>query len=149
MCHEIEGIDILLTGHQHGNCSHRNKRCNSITNRMQWTLRWKSNNNIRKNRTKLDKKRAIHNYCPCKELLRTKIFFLWLLIMKRNTELARSTYWANLWGHANFRCYANSFARPSFIEFINKIQMDIANVSISCTSLFHNTSRFSDICNNA
>jgi 2',3'-cyclic-nucleotide 2'-phosphodiesterase (5'-nucleotidase family) len=27
-----------------------------------------------------------------------------------------------------------------FIEFINKIQMDIANVSISCTSLFHNTS---------
>ena len=30
-----------------------------------------------------------------------------------------------------------------FIEFINKIQMDIANVSISCTSLFHNTSRVS------
>ena len=41
MCHEIEGIDILLTGHQHGNRSHRNKWCNNFTDRMQWTIHWK------------------------------------------------------------------------------------------------------------
>lgn len=86
------------------------------------------------------KKRVIHNYCPCKELRRTNIFFPWLPIMKKTQN------WLDrpiglIYGDMQISdAMQTRLQDHPFIEFINKIQMDIANVSISCTSLFHNTS---------
>lgn len=88
MCHEIEGIDILLTGHQHREIAHT--VINGVTI-LQTGCNGHSVGKVtvtfEKAEQKWVKKRVIQSYCPYKELRQTKMFFPWLPIMKRKHKI--------------------------------------------------------------
>ena len=78
MCHEIEDIDILLTGHQHREIAH--PMANGVT-----ILQTGCNGNsvgkvkitFEKTKHKWVKKRVLLNYYLYKELRLTKMYFHW------------------------------------------------------------------------
>lgn len=78
MCHEIEGIDLLLTGHQHREISHT--MANGVTI-LQTGCNGHSVGKVKvtfeKTKRKWVKKRALLNYYLYKELKRTKMYFHW------------------------------------------------------------------------
>ncbi|KFN03164.1 hypothetical protein DJ93_590 [Bacillus clarus] len=142
MCHEIDGIDVLLTGHQHRSIA--NMKLNGVTvlqtgcnghslgkvqimlerNKNQWLIKechseLLSVNGIQAN---LDVLALVSNY----ENKTQKWLDQPIGVINGDMQISDAM--------------ETRLQEHPFIEFINKIQMDVAKVTISCTSLFHNES---------
>ncbi|AWC33224.1 2', 3'-cyclic nucleotide 2'-phosphodiesterase [Bacillus cytotoxicus] len=142
MCHEIEGIDILLTGHQHRFIE--NETINGVT-----VLQPGCNgHSLGKVQIELEQNNSRWTIKTCRsELLSVEDVPAdhTLLSLVSDYE-ERTQKWldqpigtivGDMKVHDPMQVRLQDHP---FIEFINKVQMDVAEVDISCTSLFHNAS---------
>ena len=110
MCQEIEGIDLLLTGHQHRDISHT--MANGVTI-LQTGCNGHSVGKVKvtfeKMKHKWVKKRVLLNYYLYKGLQHQDVLSL-VADYEEKHKSGLINLLELLRGHANFRCYANSFA---------------------------------------
>lgn len=142
MCHEIDDIDILLTGHQHRTIT--NTKVNGVTilqvgcnghslgkvkvtferNNNEW-ITTECHSEILSVQGIQEDKAILSVVCDYEDKTQK-----WLDqpigVINGDMQISDALQ-TRLQDHP-------------FIEFINKIQMDVAEVAISCTSLFHNES---------
>ncbi|MDR4325710.1 bifunctional metallophosphatase/5'-nucleotidase [Bacillus pseudomycoides] len=142
MCQEIDGIDILLTGHQHRSIA--NTKVNGVT-----VVQPGSNgHSLGKVRVELEqnKDRRIIKKCQS-ELLSVKDVQTDEKALSLVSDYENQTQqWLDqpigtIIGDMQIHTAMQTRLQDNpFIEFINKVQMEVAGVHISCTSLFHNES---------
>ncbi|WP_017151389.1 bifunctional metallophosphatase/5'-nucleotidase [Bacillus bingmayongensis] len=142
MCQEIEGIDILLTGHQHRYIS--NTEVNGVT-----VLQTGCNgHSLGKVHVELqqNKSRWIIKECHS-ELLSVQgipadetVLALVSTYEKQTQEWLDQPIGIIVGDMLIYDAMQTRLQDHPFIEFINKVQMEVAGVHISCTSLFHNES---------
>ncbi|HFK1434039.1 TPA: bifunctional UDP-sugar hydrolase/5'-nucleotidase, partial [Bacillus cereus] len=142
MCHEIEGIDILLTGHQHREIAHT--VINGVTI-LQTGCNGQSIGKItvtfEKTEQKWVKKESYSQLLPVQGIAEDQHILSLVADYEEKTQNWLDQPIGLIYGDMQISdAMQTRLQDHPFIEFINKIQMDIANVSISCTSLFHNTS---------
>ncbi|WP_373605251.1 MULTISPECIES: bifunctional metallophosphatase/5'-nucleotidase [Bacillus] len=142
MCQEIEGIDILLTGHQHRYIS--NTKVNGVTilqtgcnghslGKVQVEL--EQNNNrwiIKKCHSELLSAQGVQADEEVLELVSS-----YESQTQKWLDQPIGTIIGDMRIHDAMQVRLQDHP---FIEFINKVQMEVAGVNISCTSLFHNES---------
>ena len=142
ICQEIEGIDILLTGHQHRSIAHT--KINGVT-----VLQTGSNGqSLGKVHVTLqqNQKQWIVKECDSELLSATGIPADETALSLVSTYEKQTQQWLDqpigtITGDMLVHDAMQTRLQDSaFIEFINKVQMDVADVTISCTSLFHNDS---------
>ncbi|MGG8380459.1 bifunctional metallophosphatase/5'-nucleotidase [Bacillus sp. R-CC1] len=142
MCHEIEDIDILLTGHQHREIAHT--MANGVT-----ILQTGCNGNsvgkvkitFEKTKHKWVKKESSSELLSVQGVEADQDILSLVADYEEKTQKWLDQPIGIIQGNMQISdAMQTRLHDHPFIEFINKIQMDIANVSISCTSLFHNTS---------
>ncbi|HHI3604680.1 TPA: bifunctional UDP-sugar hydrolase/5'-nucleotidase, partial [Bacillus anthracis] len=142
MCHEIEGIDILLTGHQHREIAHT--VINGVT-----VLQTGCNGHFvgkvtitfEKTEQSWIKKESYSQLLPVQGIATDQDILSLVTNYEEKTQNWLDQPIGLIYGDMQISdAMQTRLQDHPFIEFINKIQMDIANVSISCTSLFHNTS---------
>ncbi|MBC6971591.1 5'-nucleotidase C-terminal domain-containing protein [Bacillus sp. Xin] len=142
MCQEIEGIDILLTGHQHRYIS--NTKVNGVT-----VLQTGSNgHSLGKVHVKLEqnKDRWILMECHSELLSAQDIPVDETALSLVSTYEKQTQKWLDqpigtiIGDMLIYDAMQTRLQDHPFIEFINKVQMEVAGVNISCTSLFHNES---------
>ncbi|WP_459500056.1 bifunctional metallophosphatase/5'-nucleotidase [Bacillus sp. C1] len=142
MCQEVDGIDILLTGHQHRSIA--NMKVNGVT-----VIQTGCNgHSLGKIQVALEqnKDRWIIKECHS-ELLSSKGVTADEQVLSLALDYENQTQkWLDqpigtIIGDMRIQSatQARLHGHP-FIRFINKVQMDVAKVDISCTSLFHNES---------
>ncbi|PGX16588.1 bifunctional UDP-sugar hydrolase/5'-nucleotidase [Bacillus sp. AFS033286] len=142
MCHEIEGIDILLTGHQHRELSQTLD--NGITI-LQTGCNGQSVGKITVTFKKMGqtwvKKESYSELLTVQGIEADPDVLSLVSDYEENTQKWLDQPIGIIQGDMQISdAMQTRLQDHPFIEFINKIQMDIANVSISCTSLFHNAS---------
>ncbi|MFD6509878.1 bifunctional metallophosphatase/5'-nucleotidase [Bacillus sp. NPDC060175] len=142
MCHEIEGIDILLTGHQHREIAHT--VINGVTI-LQTGCNGHSVGKVtvtfEKAEQKWVKKESYSELLPVQGIAADQDVLSLVANYEEKTQNWLDKPIGLIYGDMQISdAMQTRLQDHPFIEFINKIQMDIANVSISCTSLFHNTS---------
>lgn len=142
MCHEIEGIDILLTGHQHREIAHT--VINGVTI-LQTGCNGHSVGKVtvtfEKAEQKWVKKESYSELLPVQGIAADQDVLSLVANYEEKTQNWLDKPIGIIYGDMQISdAMQTRLQAHPFIEFINKIQMDIANVSISCTSLFHNTS---------
>ncbi|SCB69537.1 bifunctional metallophosphatase/5'-nucleotidase [Bacillus mycoides] len=142
MCHEIEGIDILLTGHQHREIAHT--VINGVTI-LQTGCNGHSVGKVtvtfEKAEQKWGKKESYSELLPVQGIAADQDVLSLVANYEEKTQNWLDKPIGLIYGDMQISdAMQTRLQDHPFIEFINKIQMDIANVSISCTSLFHNTS---------
>lgn len=142
MCHEIEGIDILLTGHQHREIAHT--VINGVTI-LQTGCNGHSVGKVtvtfEKAEQKWVKKESYSELLPVQRIAADQDVLSLVANYEEKTQNWLDKPIGLIYGDMQISdAMQTRLQDHPFIEFINKIQMDIANVSISCTSLFHNTS---------
>lgn len=142
MCHEIEGIDILLTGHQHREIAHT--VINGVTI-LQTGCNGHSVGKVtvtfEKAEQKWVKKESYSELLPVQGIAADQDVLSLVANYEEKTQNWLDKPIGIIYGDMQISdAMQTRLQDHPFIEFINKIQMDIANVSISCTSLFHNTS---------
>lgn len=142
MCHEIEGIDILLTGHQHREIAHT--VINGVTI-LQTGCNGHSVGKVtvtfEKAEQKWVKKESYSELLPVQGIAADQDVLSLVADYEEKTQNWLDQPIGLIYGDMQISdAMQTRLQDHPFIEFINKIQMDIANVSISCTSLFHNTS---------
>lgn len=142
MCYEIEGIDILLTGHQHREIAHT--VINGVTV-LQTGCNGHSVGKItvtfEKTEQKWVKKESYSQLLPVRGIVADQHMLSLVTDYEEKTQNWLDQPIGLIYGDMQISdAMQTRLQDHPFIEFINKIQMDIANVSISCTSLFHNTS---------
>lgn len=142
MCHEIEGIDILLTGHQHREIAHT--VINGVTI-LQTGCNGHSVGKVtvtfEKAEQKWVKKESYSELLPVQGIAADQDVLSLVANYEEKTQNWLDQPIGLIYGDMQISdAMQTRLQDHPFIEFINKIQMDIANVSISCTSLFHNTS---------
>ncbi|MEK4708196.1 bifunctional metallophosphatase/5'-nucleotidase [Bacillus sp. FSL R10-2780] len=142
MCHEIEGIDILLTGHQHREIAHT--VINGVTI-LQTGCNGHSAGKVtvtfEKAEQKWVKKESYSELLPVQGIAADQDVLSLVANYEEKTQNWLDKPIGLIYGDMQISdAMQTRLQDHPFIEFINKIQMDIANVSISCTSLFHNTS---------
>ena len=142
MCHEIEGIDILLTGHQHREIAHT--VINGVTI-LQTGCNGHSVGKVtvtfEKAEQKWVKKESYSELLPVQGIAADQDVLSLVANYEEKTQNWLDKPIQQFYGDMQISDAMQTRLQDyPFIEFINKIQMDIANVSISCTSLFHNTS---------
>ncbi|WP_369903095.1 bifunctional UDP-sugar hydrolase/5'-nucleotidase [Bacillus manliponensis] len=140
ICKEVEGIDVLITGHQHRFISHT--KVNGVTV-LQGGYNGES---LGKIKISLKEKANKWSIDSCNsELLYTKgvqpdkqmLTLLQPYETKTQKWLERPI--GMVTGNMKIDDVMQArIQKHPFTEFINKVQMDIADVTISCTSLFHN-----------
>lgn len=142
MCHEIEGIDILLTGHQHRSIA---TKLNGVTvvqpsnnaqllGEVSMTLTkesgiWKMTDakpNLLEVDASIEADQTIVNLVQDLELKTQE----WL-----DTPIGEMDGDMSITDPLAVR-----LKEHPFVEFVNKVQMDVADVTISNTALFNNTS---------
>ena len=142
MCQEIEGIDILLTGHQHRYIS--NTKVNNVT-----VLQTGCNgHSLGKVHVKLQQNKdrwiikdshsellSAQNI-PADETVLSLVF----TYEKQTQEWLDQPIGTIIGDMLIYDAMQTRLQDHPFIEFINKVQMEVAEVNISCTSLFHNES---------
>lgn len=142
MCQEIEGIDILLTGHQHRYIS--NTKVNGVT-----VLQTGCNgHSLGKVHVKLqqNKDRWIIKDCHSELLSAQDIPADGTVLSLVSTYEKQTQKWLDqpigtiIGDMLIYDAMQTRLQDHPFIEFINKVQMEVAGVNISCTSLFHNES---------
>ena len=110
MCHEIEGIDILLTGHQHREISHT--MANGVTI-LQTGCNGHSFGKVKvtfeKTKHKWVKKESSSELLSVQGFEADQDVLSLVADYEENTKVAIDLL-ESFKGHANFRCYANSFA---------------------------------------
>lgn len=142
MCHEIDGIDILLTGHQHRTIA--NAKINGVT------ILQVGCNGQSLGKVKVTFERNNNEWMPTEchsEILSVQRIQEDEAVLSLVYDYEDKTQkWLDQpIGVINgdmqiFDAIQTRLQDHPFIEFINKIQMDVAEVSISCTNLFHNES---------
>ncbi|MGZ7151683.1 bifunctional metallophosphatase/5'-nucleotidase [Bacillus sp. BC08] len=142
MCYEIEGIDILLTGHQHREIAHT--VINGVTV-LQTGCNGHSVGKItvtfEKTEQKWVRKESYSQLLPVRGIAADQHMLSLVTDYEEKTQNWLDQPIGLIYGDMQISdAMQTRLQDHPFIEFINKIQMDIANVSISCTSLFHNTS---------
>jgi 2',3'-cyclic-nucleotide 2'-phosphodiesterase / 3'-nucleotidase len=142
MCHEIEGIDILLTGHQHREIAHT--VINGVTI-LQTGCNGHSVGKVtvtfEKAEQKWVKKESYSELLPVQGIAADQDVLSLVANYEEKTQNWLDKPIGIIYGDMQISdAMQTRLQDHPFIEFINKIQMDIANVSISCTSLFHNIS---------
>jgi len=142
MCYEIEGIDILLTGHQHREIAHT--VINGVTV-LQTGCNGHSVGKITVTFEKIEqkwvKKESYSQLLPVRGIVADQHMLSLVTDYEEKTQNWLDQPIGLIYGDMQISdAMQTRLQDHPFIEFINKIQMDIANVSISCTSLFHNTS---------
>ncbi|WP_033707073.1 bifunctional metallophosphatase/5'-nucleotidase [Bacillus mycoides] len=142
MCHEIEGIDILLTGHQHREIAHT--VINGVTI-LQTGCNGHSVGKVtvtfEKAEQKWVKKGSYSELLSVQGIAADQDVLSLVANYEEKTQNWLDKPIGIIYGDMQISdAMQTRLQDHPFIEFINKIQMDIANVSISCTSLFHNTS---------
>lgn len=140
MCYEIEGIDILLTGHQHRSIA--SEKVNGVTviqpsfnghvlgkvrvtfehNGFQW--------NITRSESEL---LSTENITPDEDVLKLAASYEEMTQQWLDQPIGKIEGNMIVKDAMQVRLQDNAL-----IEFINKVQMDVAKVSISNTALFHN-----------
>lgn len=142
ICHEIDGIDVLLTGHQHRAIA--GEKINGVTilqpsfnghslgkvsvtfehNGTQW--------NITQSQSEL---LSTKDVVPDEEILKLTSSYEEITQQWLDQPIGKIEGDMSISDAMQIRMHDNAV-----IEFINKVQMDVANVSISNTALFHNHS---------
>lgn len=142
MCQEIEGIDILLTGHQHRYIAHT--KVNGVTV-LQTGSNGRSLGKIHVTLTRNQNQWMIEE-CHS-ELLPIegipadeKVLSLISTYEERTQEWLDQPIGSIIGDMLIHDAMQTRLQDCAFIEFINKVQMDVSGVDISCTSLFHNES---------
>jgi 2',3'-cyclic-nucleotide 2'-phosphodiesterase/3'-nucleotidase len=142
MYDEIDGIDILLTGHQHREIAQTLD--NGVTI-LQTGCNGHSVGKVKvifeKTEQKWVKKNSYAQLLPVQGIEADKDVLSLVADYEEKTQKWLDQPIGIIHGDMRISdAMQTRLQDHPFIEFINKIQMDIANVSISCTSLFHNTS---------
>ncbi|KEK23152.1 bifunctional metallophosphatase/5'-nucleotidase [Bacillus gaemokensis] len=140
MCQEIDGMDILLTGHQHRSIA--NAKVNGVT-----VLQTGCNgHSLGKVQVELEQNNDRWMIKKChSELLSVKGVQADEAVLSLVSNYENQTQkWLDqpigtIIGDMRIHdaMQVRLYDHP-FIEFINKVQMNVAGVDISCTSLFHN-----------
>ncbi|WP_379971254.1 bifunctional metallophosphatase/5'-nucleotidase [Ectobacillus sp. sgz5001026] len=142
ICHEIDGIDVLLTGHQHRAIA--GEKVNGVTvlqpsfnghalgkvsvtfehNGTQW--------NVAQSQSEL---LSTKDVVPDEEILKLTSSYEEITQQWLDQPIGKIEGDMSISDAMQIRMQDNAV-----IEFINKVQMDIAHVNISNTALFHNHS---------
>ncbi|PAF37050.1 bifunctional metallophosphatase/5'-nucleotidase [Terribacillus saccharophilus] len=142
ICHSIEGIDILVTGHQHRSLA---EKVNNVT-----VVQPGSNGaflgevsiaveNVHNSRKRVVSEAKLHTITneiePDETILRLVSSY------EEETQKWLDQPIGKIDGDMIIHdAFETRVKETAFIEFINKVQMDAANVAISSTALFHNAS---------
>lgn len=142
MCHEIEGIDILLTGHQHREIAQTTDTGVTV---LQTGCNGHSVGKVTVTFEKMEqtwvKKESYSKLLTVQGIEADPAVLSLVSDYEENTQKWLDQPIGIIHGDMQISDVMQTRLQDHpFIEFINKIQMDIANVSISCTSLFHNAS---------
>ncbi len=143
MCHEIEGLDILLTGHQHRQIAHT--AINGVTI-LQTGCNGHSVGKVtvtfEKTEQQWVKKESYSELLTVQGVEADPNVLSLVSDYEENTQKWLDQPIGIIQGDMQISdAMQTRLQDHPFIEFINKIQMEIANVSISCTSLFHNEAK--------
>ncbi|HDR7793555.1 TPA: bifunctional metallophosphatase/5'-nucleotidase [Bacillus luti] len=141
ICHEIEGIDILLTGHQHREIAQAVCGVTILQTGCNGHSVGKIAVTFEKMEQKWVKKESYSELLSVQGMEADPNTLSLVVDYEANTQKWLDQPIGIIYGDMKISdAMQTRLQDHPFIEFINKIQMDVANVSISCTSLFHNTS---------
>ncbi|WP_429713983.1 bifunctional metallophosphatase/5'-nucleotidase [Bacillus rhizoplanae] len=142
ICQEVEGIDVLLTGHQHRYIAHT--KINGVTV-LQAGSNGKSlgkvNVSLKKNNTGWIVEECYSELLSAENVPADEMVLSLVSTYEKKTQRWLDQPIGTIIGDMLIRdAMQTRLQDHPFIEFINKVQMDAAGVNISCTSLFHNES---------
>ncbi|MFP7492696.1 bifunctional UDP-sugar hydrolase/5'-nucleotidase [Terribacillus saccharophilus] len=142
ICHSIEGIDILVTGHQHRSLA---EKVNGVTIVQpgstgaflgEVSIAVEHIHNGKKTVTSNSKLHQVTN-----DILPDQTILNLVSSYERETQIWLDQPIGQIEGDMMIHdAFETRIQDNPFIEFINKVQMDAADVAISSTALFHNAS---------
>ncbi len=142
MCHEIEGMDVLITGHQHRSITGSINGVTVIQPSFNAQMLGKITLGLT-NENGLWKIDSSDSQLLTVESIDEDVYITKLIKDYENsTQTWLDQPMGTLLGDMTIKDpFETRLKDNALVEFINKVQMDIAEVSISNTALFNNTSK--------
>lgn len=140
ICEEVEGIDVLITGHQHRFISHT--KVNGVTvlqGGYNGEVLGKINISLKEEANKWRIETCESELLSTKGIEADEEILTLLCTYEDKTQKWLEQPIGRITGNMKIDDVIQARMQDHpFTEFINKVQMDVAGVTISCTSLFHN-----------
>ncbi len=142
ICHEIEGIDVLLTGHQHRRIASHLNGITIVQPGFNGQVLGKVNLQFQLQNEKWNLISKFSELVAVNDSTTVQIDLLKLAeeFEKQTQEWLDQPIGKIIGDMSIENAFAVRLADHPLIEFINKVQMDAAGVGISNTALFHNES---------